>query len=92
MRKLDFCLCENKGADQLCSVLTAQLIIAYIFATLKVLSILLLNLKFQASDFLICLCRLVYVRSGQNPLKAGFLTLGLICLIIIIIIIIIIFI
>ena len=24
MRKLDFCLCENKGADQLCSNCTAD--------------------------------------------------------------------
>ena len=31
MRKLAFCLCENKDADQLC--VTAQLISTFVFAT-----------------------------------------------------------
>ena len=31
MRKLNFCLCENRAADQLCS--NAQLTIAFVFAT-----------------------------------------------------------
>ena len=31
MRKQDICICENKGADQLC--VTAQLISVFVFAT-----------------------------------------------------------
>ena len=34
MRKLDFCLCEQKGADQMCSNLTAdQGLCFFVFAT-----------------------------------------------------------
>ena len=30
MRKPDFCICKNKGVDQLCSNFTAQLISAFV--------------------------------------------------------------
>ena len=33
MRRPDFCLCENKGADQLCSNCTADLISVFVYAT-----------------------------------------------------------
>ena len=55
-------MCENKGADQLCSAktkmqiscaVTAQLIGAFVFATQTVQSIFNLNPKFQASSLLL---------------------------------------
>ena len=42
MRKLDFCLCENKGADQLCSIS------AFVFATGIVQFLFFLNPKLLA--------------------------------------------
>ena len=45
MRKTDFCLCEYKGTDQLCS--TAQLICTFVFATWIVQFILYIYPKFQ---------------------------------------------
>ena len=56
IRKPDFCLCENKGADQLritaqiSFAVTAKLISAFVFATPIVQSFFYLNLKFQASS------------------------------------------
>ena len=47
MRKPDFCICENKDADQLRGM--AKLISAFVFATQIVQSLYFLNLKFQAS-------------------------------------------
>ena len=48
-RKTDFCLFENKGADQLGSN-TAQLISAFVFATHKVQFLFFINPKFQVSS------------------------------------------
>ena len=76
MRKLAFCMCENKDADQLCG--TAQLISAFVFATRIVQSLCLLNPKFQAS-----ICISVTAQPGlcgtwsETP-KTGFLTMRLI--------------
>ena len=61
MRKLDFRLCENKGA------VTAKLISAFVFATRIVQSLFFLNPKFQASSFLLRLHGPVHVRPGRKP-------------------------
>ena len=60
MRKPDFCLCKNKGADQLCSV------------TRIVQFLVFLNLKFQASSPFLCLYRPVCVRPGGKPQRPVF--------------------
>ena len=49
IRKVDFCLCENKGADQLRS----KLISAFVFATRIIQFLVFLNQKFQASSLLL---------------------------------------
>ena len=48
MRKPDFRLCENKGADQLWSI-TAQLTSAFVFAARIVKLVFFLSMKFQVS-------------------------------------------
>ena len=48
MRKPDFCLCENKGADQLCSNCTADLRLCFRYSDSKFL--LFLNPKFLVSS------------------------------------------
>ena len=52
VRKPDFCLCENKGADQLriSFAVTAKLISAFVFATRIVQFLFFLNPKFQAAS------------------------------------------
>ena len=56
MRKLGFCIYENKDADQLC--VTGKLISAFAFATRIVQYLYFLYTKFQASS------HLVVVQSG----------------------------
>ena len=58
MRKPAFCICENKGADQLR---------AFVFATQIVQSLYYLNPKFQASSHLLWLYSPVCVGPGQKP-------------------------
>ena len=72
MRKPYFCLCENKGAGQLCCkcTLTAQLISTFVFATPIEQFLFFHNPKFQDSSQHLCLHRPVYVGPG---LKTGFL-------------------
>ena len=65
MRKPEFCLCENKSADQL--QVTAKLICTFVFATRIVQFVFFLNLKFQASSMLLWLYRSVCVRPGWKP-------------------------
>ena len=62
MRKPDFCLCENKDTDQLCSNCTAdqRLCFRYLDSTIP-------PLQFQDSYFLLRLYRLVCVRPGRKP-------------------------
>ena len=50
MRKPAFCICENKGADQLCGNGTADQRLCFHY---KVQSLFCLNLKFQASSHLL---------------------------------------
>ena len=54
VRKLAFCICENKDADQLRGY-SAKLISAFVFATRIVQSLYFLNPKFQASSRLLWL-------------------------------------
>ena len=66
MRKLDFCICENKKA-QISFAVTAKLISTFVFATLIVESLYFLNPKFQASSHLLWLYSPVCVGPGRNP-------------------------
>ena len=76
MRKPVFCICENKGADQLDGNRAAdqliivtqivQLISAFIFATQIVQSLFFLNPKFQPSSHPLWLCRPVCVGPGRK--------------------------
>ena len=61
MRKLDFCLCENKGA------VTAELISAFAFAVWIVQFLYFLNPKFQASGHLLCLYKSACAGPVQKP-------------------------
>ena len=65
MRKPDFCICENKGADQLCGNRTTDQ--RLVFATQKVQFLYSLNLKFHASCYLLWLHKPVFVGTGQKP-------------------------
>ena len=68
MRKPTFCICENKGADQLRSFAeTAKLISTFVFATRIVQSLFFLSPKFHASSHLLCLYSSVCVRPVQKP-------------------------
>ena len=71
VRNSDFCLCENKGADQLHSNCT----VPFVFATQIVQSLFSLNPKFQDSS-LLRLYRLVYVRPGRKPRRPVFSRCG----------------
>ena len=66
--KPDFCICENKDADQL----TAKLISAFVFARQIVQSVFYLNPKFQASSHLIGLYSLVCVGPGRKTRRPVF--------------------
>ena len=77
VRKPDFCICENKAADQLCGNRTAdqRLCFGYTDSTIPLLP------KFQASSHLLWLYSPVCVGPGRKPPKTGFLTTRLIFLI-----------
>ena len=66
MRKPDFCLCENKGADQLRGNREA------VFATRIVQFLFYLNPKFQASSSFLSLYRPVCVGPGRKPRRLVF--------------------
>ena len=70
VRKPDFCLGENKGADQLRG--TAKLISAFVFATRIVQFLFYLNPKFQASCSFLSLYRPVCVGPGRKPRRQVF--------------------
>ena len=76
VRKLDFCICENKDADQLRGYIsfavTAKLISAFVFATRIVQSLYFLNPKFQASGHLLWLYSPVCVRTARKPRRPLF--------------------
>ena len=70
MRKPDFCICENKDADQL--AVTAKLICVFVFAIRIVQSLYYLHPKFQASSHLLWLYSLVCVGPGRKPRRPVF--------------------
>ena len=76
VRKPDFCLGENKGADQLRGnhefAVTAKLISAFVFATRIVQFLFYLNPKFQASSSFLSLYRPVCVGPGRKPRRLVF--------------------
>ena len=63
MRKPAFSINENKDADKV----TAKLISAFVFAIQIVQSLFYLNLKFQASSYLLWLYSPVCVGPGRKP-------------------------
>ena len=70
MGKPDFCICEIKGADQLCG--NHKLISAFVFATQIVQFLYSLNLKFQASSHPLWLHSPVFVGPGRKPRRLVF--------------------
>ena len=66
MRKPDFCLCENKGADQLCSNCEADQRLCFRY-TDSTIFFFFLKLKFQSSRLFLKLYRPVCVRPGGKP-------------------------
>ena len=68
-RKQDYCLCENKGADQLCNNCTAdqRLCFCYMYTDSSVQFLLYLYPKFQDSSLLLHVYRLVCVGPGRKP-------------------------
>ena len=71
MSKPAFCICQNKGADQLCSNCTAdqRLCLHHKDRTIPLLP----TYKFQASNHLLLLYSLVCVRPGRKPRRQVFL-------------------
>ena len=79
MRISDFCICENKDADQLRGdrfAVTPKLISAFIFATWIVQSLFCLNPNAQVSSHLLWLYSLVCVRPGRKPRRPVFFQRG----------------
>ena len=74
MRKPDFCICENKDADQLRGYLRGnrEADQRLFFAKRIVKSLYLLNSKFQASSHFLWLYSLVCVGPGQKPRRPVF--------------------
>ena len=70
MRKPDFCICENKDADQLCRNRTADQRLC--FATWIVQSLFFLNPKFQASSVFLSLHSPVCVGPCRKPRRPVF--------------------
>ena len=66
MRKPGF-LHVGKTKVQISFTITAKLISVFVFATLIVQFLFYLNSKFQASSFLLSLCRQVCVGRGRKP-------------------------
>ena len=76
MRKPDFCICENKDADQLRGNREADQ--RLVFAIRIVQSLLYLNPKFQASSHLSVVVQPGLCRTWSETPKTGFLTTRLI--------------
>ena len=72
MRKPDFCICENKGADQLCGNCTTDQCLCFSYTDCT--SPYFLSLKFQASSYLLWVYSLVCFEAWSETPKTGFLT------------------
>ena len=64
-RKPDFCLCKNKGTDQLCR--NCQLISAFVFATQILQWLFFFNPKFQPFSHLLYVHMPICVRPCREP-------------------------
>ena len=73
MRKSDFCLCENKGSDQLRSNCEADQRLCFRYSDSTVQFLFFLNPEFQASSS-------VCVRPGRKPRRPVFSRHGSFCL------------
>ena len=73
VRKPNFCLYENKGADQLCSNCESDQRLCFRYSDLY------LYRKFQDSNFLLWLHRSVCVRPGRKPRRPVFSRRGSFC-------------
>ena len=77
MRKPDFCICENKDADQLRGNREADQRLC--FTTQIVQSLYYLNPKFQASSHLLWLHSPVFIGPGRKPRRPVFSERGSYC-------------
>ena len=68
LRKPDFCICENKAADQFCGLISG-----FVFATWIVQSLYFLNPKFLASCHPLWWHSLVCVGPGRKPQRPVFI-------------------
>ena len=80
MRKPDFCICENKGADQLHGDREADHV--FVLAIWIVQSLFYLNPKFQASSHLLWLYSPVCVGPGRKHRRPVFSQRGSISLLV----------
>ena len=72
VRKPDFCICENKDADQLRGNREADQRLCFRYIDTVVQSLYFLNSKFHASSHLLWLYSLVCVRPGRKPRRPIF--------------------
>ena len=72
MRKPAFCICENKGTDQLHGNRAAHQRLCFTAYTAQSLAFCFLNPKFQASSHLLWFYSLVCVEPGQKPQRQTF--------------------
>ena len=77
MRKLDFCPCENKGADQLCSYCTADLHLCFHYMDTESTIPLLLKSKFQAFSLFSETVQTYLCQIWLEILKTSFLIMAL---------------
>ena len=71
MRKPDFCICENKAADQLCGNRTADQRLCFRYVYIEQ-TLFYLNPKFQVSSHLLWLCSPVCVGPGRKSRRPVF--------------------
>ena len=73
MRKIDFCICKNKGADLLCGYRSA-----FVFASQIVQPLYFLNTHFQASSHPLWQYSSVFVVPGGKPQRRAHIMNGVI--------------
>ena len=75
IRKPTICICQNKGANQLCSNCTAHQCLCFRFVDSSNL-----NQKFQASSYFLWLYRPMCVRLGRKPWRPVFSMMQIKCM------------